>query len=126
DAMKPPRKAPGKQCASDERGKGKAPDAPGPPAAARTERPPHTPGPPHYPGNIGVPGGEKPRPGARDWPWALALLAAVLLAYQPAWNGKPLWDDQAHHLGPALQSWKGLEEIWFHPGATQQFYPLAY
>ena len=72
------------------------------------------------------PANERPRPGAHDWLLALALLAAVLLAYQPAWDGKPVWDDDAHHIGPALQSWNGLGKIWFQPGATQQFYPLVY
>ena len=57
---------------------------------------------------------------ARDWLWALGLLVAVLLAYQPAWNGKPVWDDESHLTAPALRSWRGLEQIWFQPGATQQ------
>ena len=63
---------------------------------------------------------------ARDWLWALGLLVAVLLAYQPAWNGKPVWDDESHLTAPALRSWRGLEQIWFQPGATQQYYPLVY
>jgi len=77
------------------------------------------------PGNIGNSGDEKPRPGGRDWLLALCLLAAVLLAYQPAWNGKPVWDDKNHLIGPALQSWHGLEQIWFQPGATPQYYPVV-
>jgi tetratricopeptide (TPR) repeat protein len=78
------------------------------------------------PANLRNSGDEKPRSGGRDWLLALGLLAAVVLAYEPAWNGKPVWDDDAHHIRPALQSWKGLERIWFEPGATQQFYPLVY
>jgi tetratricopeptide (TPR) repeat protein len=78
------------------------------------------------PGSIRNPRDEKRGTGARDWLLALGLLAAVLLAYQPAWNGKPVWDDDAHLIGPGLQSWNGLERIWFQPGATQQYYPLVY
>ena len=69
---------------------------------------------------------KKPGFAASDWLLALGLFAAVLLAYQPAWNGKPIWDDDFHLLGPALQSWNGLERIWFQPGATPQYYPLVF
>jgi hypothetical protein len=77
------------------------------------------------PGNVRSLGDKQPRPGARDWLLALGLLAAVLLAYQPAWNGMPVWDDNQHLIGPALQSWHGLADIWFQPGATPQYYPLV-
>jgi tetratricopeptide (TPR) repeat protein len=62
---------------------------------------------------------------ARDRLLALGLFMAVLLAYQPAWNGQPIWDDDAHLVPPALQSWHGLEKIWFQPGTTPQYYPLT-
>ena len=55
-----------------------------------------------------------------------ALLATTLLAYQPAWHGGVLWDDDAHITAPALQSTEGLRRIWFDIGATQQYYPLAH
>jgi hypothetical protein len=32
----------------------------------------------------------------------LLLVAATLLAYLPCWNGKPLWDDDAHLTRPEL------------------------
>lgn len=51
---------------------------------------------------------------------------ATLLAYQPAWNGKPIWDDPAQMTAPSLRSLKGLERIWIEPGATQQYYPVVY
>ncbi len=76
------------------------------------------------PTNITNPGAKSPG-AARDRLLALGLFAAVLLAYQPAWNGQPVWDDDAHLIPPALQSWKGLENIWFQPGTTPQFYPLV-
>jgi tetratricopeptide (TPR) repeat protein len=63
---------------------------------------------------------------AQDWLLPLALAAMVLLAYQPAWNGKPVWDDEAHLTKPELRSWNGLARIWIEPGATQQYYPLVH
>ena len=58
--------------------------------------------------------------------FGLFLLAATLLAYQPAWHGKPLWDDHAHLTPPELRSWNGLVRIWTHVGTTQQYYPLSF
>lgn len=55
-----------------------------------------------------------------------ALLLAVLAAYQPAWHGGRIWDDDAHLTRPELRSWSGLWRIWFELGATQQYYPLAH
>ena len=61
-------------------------------------------------------------------PWlvAAALLVAVFLAYQPAWQGGFLWDDTAHVTRPDLQSWQGLGRIWFEVNATLQYYPLLH
>jgi hypothetical protein len=28
--------------------------------------------------------------------FSLALIVATAVAYLPAWNGKPIWDDNAH------------------------------
>jgi len=64
--------------------------------------------------------------GKRDWLCALLLVVVTLLAYQPAWNGKPVWDDDAHITKPALRSLGGLARIWMEPGATQQYYPLVH
>lgn len=58
--------------------------------------------------------------------WGLLLLAATLLAYQPTWNGQPVWDDAAHMTKPALRSGAGLASIWTQLGATQQYYPLVH
>ena len=57
---------------------------------------------------------------------AVALLAATLFAYYPAWHGGVLWDDNAHHTRPELQSTIGLWRIWFDVGATQRYYPLTH
>jgi tetratricopeptide (TPR) repeat protein len=61
----------------------------------------------------------------KDWLTAIALAAAVFLAYQPAWQGGFIWDDDAH-VRPELQSWQGLGRIWCDLKATQQYYPLLH
>jgi tetratricopeptide (TPR) repeat protein len=61
----------------------------------------------------------------RDWMWGLLLIIATLAAYQPAWNGKPIWDDAAHFTYPELRSLSGLVRIWTEPGVTQQYYPMV-
>ncbi len=60
------------------------------------------------------------------WLFAAALLAAVFLAYLPAWHGGFIWDDDAHVTRPELRSWLGLYRIWFDVSATQQYYPLMH
>jgi protein O-mannosyl-transferase len=62
----------------------------------------------------------------RDWFFCLILAAATMLAYQPAWNGGFLWDDDAHIATAQLRSLDGLRRIWFEPRTTQQYYPLLY
>ena len=65
----------------------------------------------------------------REWPsWLIgaALLVATLAAYQPAWHGGLLWDDDKHVTSKELQSFDGLKRIWFDLGATQQYYPVTH
>jgi tetratricopeptide (TPR) repeat protein len=62
----------------------------------------------------------------RVWLFALALIAITALVYLPAWNGKPIWDDNRHITQPELRSWQGLADIWTRIGATQQYYPLVH
>lgn len=59
------------------------------------------------------------------WMW-VAVFVATLLAYWPALNGGFLWDDSGHVTRPELRSLGGLWQIWFHLGATQQYYPLLH
>lgn len=61
-----------------------------------------------------------------SWWLGLFLIAAILLAYRPAWTGKPIWDDDAHLTKPELQSLTGLVRIWIEPGTTPQYYPLVH
>jgi len=56
----------------------------------------------------------------------LLLVIATFLAYQPAWNGKPIWDDDAHITPLERRSLNGLFRIWFQPGETQQYYPVVH
>ncbi len=67
-----------------------------------------------------------PSPRSRGWAFALLLVAVTLAAYQPAWNGKPLWDDDINITPAGLRSLDGLARIWGHPGATAQYYPLVH
>ena len=62
----------------------------------------------------------------RDWLLGLLLVLATLMAYQPAWRGQRLWDDEAHLTQPELRSLNGLAHIWTDIGATQQYYPLSF
>ena len=61
-----------------------------------------------------------------DWLFALALAAAVFLAYQPCWRGGEVWDDDAHITKVELRSWHGLYRIWTDVPATSQYYPLLH
>jgi tetratricopeptide (TPR) repeat protein len=62
----------------------------------------------------------------RDCFFGLLLVFAVIIAYQPAWNGKPIWDDDEHITKPELRSLDGLARIWIEPGASQQYYPIVH
>jgi len=62
----------------------------------------------------------------RDWFFCLILAVVTMLAYQPAWHGGLLWDDDANIATPELRSLDGLRRIWFEPRTTQQYYPLLY
>ena len=62
----------------------------------------------------------------KDWFLALALLVVTMIAYSPAWNGQPIWDDDAHLTSPELRSLPGLTQIWTQLGSTQQYYPLVH
>lgn len=61
-----------------------------------------------------------------DFVIGFLLFIAVLAAYQPSWNGVPIWDDDAHITRPDLRSFGGLARIWTQLGATAQYYPLAH
>src|ERR1700758_811566 len=62
----------------------------------------------------------------RDWFFCLILAVVTILAYQPAWHGGVLWDDEPHIGGPELRTLDGLRRIWFVPRTTQQYYPVLH
>jgi len=61
-----------------------------------------------------------------DWFFCLILAIITILAYQPAWHGGLLWDDDNCSTPRELRSLDGLGRIWFQPRATAQYYPLVY
>src|SRR5438477_1290400 len=59
----------------------------------------------------------------------LALLLAVttILAYQPAWHGGFIWDDDAYITNnELLTAPDGLRRIWFSLDSPSQYFPLVY
>jgi tetratricopeptide (TPR) repeat protein len=62
----------------------------------------------------------------RDWLFGLILVVVTTLIYEPAWNGKPIWDDEIHITEPALRSMHGLARIWTEPSAAPQYYPVLH
>ncbi len=64
--------------------------------------------------------------GRWEWLFLAALVVAVFLVYQPAWQGEFIWDDAAHLPYPSLRSWHGLYRIWFELGAIPAYYPLLW
>jgi tetratricopeptide (TPR) repeat protein len=62
----------------------------------------------------------------RDFVFGFLLFIATFIAYQPAWNGTPIWDDDGHITKPELRSLSGFAHIWTQLGATQQYYPLMH
>lgn len=58
--------------------------------------------------------------------FGLLLVAATVLAYQPAWNAGFIWDDERHITGnPMLDPARGWKEIWLSRDALQ-YYPLVF
>jgi tetratricopeptide (TPR) repeat protein len=66
------------------------------------------------------------RSGVTRWLVGLAVGVALAAAYSPALHGGFLWDDAAHLPAPELRTTAGLWRILFEPGASQQYYPLAF
>lgn len=62
----------------------------------------------------------------RNWLFGIGLVVTAFLVYQPAWNGKPIWDDEIHITQPELRSLHGLARIWTDPAAAPQYYPLLH
>jgi len=55
------------------------------------------------------------------------LVAAVILAYQPAWRAGFIWDDDAYVTqNPLLTAPDGLKRIWLSQDSPSQYFPLVY
>ena len=63
----------------------------------------------------------------RDWFFCLMLAVVTILAYQPAWNGGFIWDDDVYVTNnELLTAPDGLRRIWFSLDAPSQYFPLVY
>lgn len=62
----------------------------------------------------------------RFWLLALVFALATFLAYQPAWQGAAVFDDDDHLTPPEFASTQGLGRIWTEPGAVSQYYPVTH
>lgn len=57
----------------------------------------------------------------------LVLAFLACLVYLPACRADFIWDDDQYVIENAtLRSAEGLKQIWFHPAATPQYYPLVF
>ena len=63
--------------------------------------------------------------GRWDLLFAVALVVAVFLVYQPAWQGGFLWDDDTHLLNNRVLKPGGLAAVWV-PGGYLNFWPLTF
>src|ERR1700679_3078360 len=61
----------------------------------------------------------------KKWLFATALVAAVFLAYQPAWSGGFVWDDDLHLLNNPVLKPGGLARTWT-PGSYINYWPLTF
>ena len=64
---------------------------------------------------------------AKEIGFAVLLCAAAFLAYWPALSGKFVWDDGwwTGSIADLLKDLRGLGEMWTHPTALQQYYPVT-
>lgn len=61
-----------------------------------------------------------------EWLLALGLLVLVFAAYQPAWRGEAIFDDDDHLTPVELRSVDGLRRIWTELGVVSQYYPVTH
>jgi type IV pilus biogenesis/stability protein PilW len=61
------------------------------------------------------------------WLPGLLLIAATLVAYQPAWHAGFIWDDDYYVThNSLLTAPDGLKRIWFSLDSPSQYFPLVY
>jgi protein O-mannosyl-transferase len=65
--------------------------------------------------------------GIKGYVLGIILVAATLLAYQPAWNAGFIWDDDVYVTNnPLLTAPDGLARIWCSLDSPSQYFPLTY
>jgi len=63
----------------------------------------------------------------RDWFFCLILAVVTILAYQHAWHGGFLWDDDAYIINnELLTAPDGWRRIWFSLDSPSQYFPFTY
>ena len=61
------------------------------------------------------------------WLFGLLVVVATIVAYQPAWHGGFIWDDDIYVTdNPLLTAPDGWQRIWFSRDAPSQYFPLTY
>lgn len=66
-------------------------------------------------------------PPGRALIFAVVLAAVTIFAYQPAWHGGFLWDDDAYIINnELLTAPDGWQRIWFSLDSPSQYFPLTY
>jgi len=61
------------------------------------------------------------------WLLGVLLVAATVIAYQPAWRAGFIWDDDIYVVTNSLLSAPdGLKKIWFSMDSPSQYFPLTY
>jgi hypothetical protein len=66
---------------------------------------------------------------ARHWRWmgAIAIVAITAIAYIPSMQGGFIWDDDDYVVNrTVVHDPGGLDDIWFQPRATPQYYPMVF
>ncbi len=56
----------------------------------------------------------------------LLIVAATFAIYGPGLRFGFVWNDADYVTRPALRPLSGLKQIWLHPGATEQYYPVLH
>src|SRR5436309_86770 len=66
-------------------------------------------------------------PPGRALIFAVVLAAVTILAFQPAWHGGFLWDDDDYIVNnELLTAPDGWQRIWFSLDSPSQYFPLTY
>jgi len=62
----------------------------------------------------------------KKWLFATALIAAIFLAYYPAWHGGFIWDDDTHLLDNPVLKTGGVARAWIPGNFRINYWPLTF